>query len=755
MKSHTSSRIPTRAGLTALLFSSFVSVPLAQRAPEAGNPVPEKSVVTLSPFVVSGENANQYRAVDSISATRIRGSIMDSPGSVSVLTPELMEDISPTRLYEATRYFAGVSEGRANSFSDRQMVRGFENEGRTVDNFFSIQQNNADGLWVDRVEIVKGPSAILAPTGTPGGSINVVSKVPLYERRNTFTTIVGLSDAQRVNLDMTGPFSHGSDWAYRVLASYQDGELNLQDGPIRRKMIGGQVGYRVSPTTNVVVRTGYDYRKMYVPFPVYVDSSVVNGGDAKLAEGFSWHDRRDGQEEWAHRGGPYMFSDIVATSSIGDHLNFRFASKYQYNLQDDQFTFGVVPGLANRYDPATGQQTPNLTWARNATTGQFVSTPSPYFDVTRLVRRAQWPRRWTQHYGTQADVAANYQFGRVSSATVAGVSLERQTQDVYIKQGVPDLPVFNVYAPVYGAVPNWTLLSNSQYLKSRTLSTYVNERLGFFDDRLFVTAGAVNIQAKSSTQNRLNGLFTSLDDSKTVFVYGAVYKPLEHLSLYVSRSSNAVPVIANNRALWREGRQWEVGFKVGTKDNRLMLSGAYFEISQTNVTVPNPAYQNDNTLPQSLISDIENSGYELEIVGGLTKNLSVIASYTHLDQKDSLGRAVRAISPKNAGMLLSYKFSEGPLKKLSAFAGVSYVGRRSGEEPAISFTALNVIAQPSFFFAPLTLVNAGLKYPFSERVSVALNLDNVTDKRYLIPTSRANNTMGEPFNARATIVYKF
>lgn len=680
---------------------------------------------------------------------------MDSPGSVSVLTPEFLEEISPTRLYEATRYFAGVSEGRGNSFSDRQILRGFENGGRTVDNFPSIQHHNADGLWIDRVEIVKGPNAILAPTGTPGGSINVVSKVPLDQRMNTLTTIVGLSDAQRVNLDMTGPFSPTSDWAYRVLASYQDGELNLQDGPIRRKMIGGQVGYRVSKTTNVVVRAGYDYRRLYVPFPVYVDSSVVNGGDAKLAEGFSWRDKRDGEEDWSHKSGPYMFSDIATTSSIGEHFNFRVAYKYQYNKIDDEIPGGVVPNLANRYNPATGQLTPDFTWARNATTGQFVATPSPFFDVTRLVRRAGWQRRWSQHYGTQADVAAKYQFGRVSSTTIAGVSLDRETTDFYNKQAVPDLPLFNVYAPVYGAVPNYTLVTNSQYLKGQTLSTYVNERLGLFEDRLFVTAGAVNIQAESSTLNRRTSVFTSLDDAKSVFIYGAVYKPLDQLSLYVSQSSNAVPVIANNQALWREGRQGEIGFKVGTKDKRLMLSGAYFEISQTNVTVPNPAFPNDNTQPQTLISDIENRGFELEIVGGLTKQLSVIASYTHLDQQDSLGRPVRAISPKNAGLLVSYRFTEGPLRKLSAFAGISYVGRRSGEEPAISFTALGVIAQPSFFLAPLTLVSAGLKYAFSDKVSVALNFDNVTDERYFIPTSRAVNTIGEPFNARATIVYKF
>lgn len=714
----------------------------------------DRNVINLAAFVVSDQMVDQYRAVDAVSATRVRAAIIDSPGSISVITPELLQDINPTRLYEATRYFAGVSEGRANSFNDRHMLRGFENSGRTVDSFSSIQQNNADFLWAERVEILKGPNAILAPTGTPGGSINVVSKVPLYTKKNEVSAVLGLSDAQRVNLDITGPFSPGSPWAYRVLASYQDGKLNLQDGRIRRKMLGAQLSYRMSPRTTIVVRGGYDYRNLYVPFPVYVDSSVVNGGDARLAEGFSWHDRRDGQEEWAHRGGPYAFGDLLITTSFGEHISMRVATKYQYNLQDDQFAFGVVPSLRNRYNPSTGQLTPDQTWSLNPATGEHTPTDSPYFDPTQIRRRAQWPRRWTQHYAAQLDLAANYTFGGVTSSTGLGTSFERSTEDTFIKQGNPDLPLFNLFDQVYGAIPDWTILARDLGTESRELSTYLNERLGFWQDRIFVTAGAVHIAAESSTLNRLNNSTSSLDDDKTVFIYGVVLKPWRNVALYASRSSNAVPGIANNRPLWREGKQREIGFKVETTDNRLMLTAAYFEISQTNVTVPNPAFLNDPTEPPSLISDISNDGFEVELVGALTKNLSVVASYTYLDQKDSLGRPVRAISPRNAGLLLKYRFP-GTWEKLSVFGGVSHVGRRSGEAPAIDFTSLGVVAQPSFFHPPLTLVSLGGKYDWSERLSIAMNLDNVTNERYLIPTARANNTMGEPFNARATITYRF
>lgn len=305
------------AAVAAALLASAVIAP-AQNAPapsasaNANAAAASEEAVQLPAFLASDQKANEYRATDSFSASRIRGSIMDAPASISVLTPEFIADIAPVRLYEATRYLAGVSEGRANSFSDRQIIRGFENNGRTIDNFNGIQQNNTDNFLVDRVEVIKGPSAILAPTGTPGGSINVVSKMPKYTTQRTLTAEVGLSDAQRVDLDMTGPFSPGSPFAYRVLATYQDGVLNREGGQDQRKNYAGQISYRISEKSQLTVRASYEDRRIYAPFPVYVSSASLNGGDAELAPGFSWHGSRNGQETWAHRGGPYGTSDILS-----------------------------------------------------------------------------------------------------------------------------------------------------------------------------------------------------------------------------------------------------------------------------------------------------------------------------------------------------------------------------------------------------------------------------------------------------------
>ena len=156
-------------------------------------------IVQLPAFEVTEKLANPFLAVDSSSASRVRTSIMDTPGSISVLTPEFLSEVEPSRIYDATQYTAGVSEGRGDGFNDRQMIRGFENLLRSVDGFSSIQGENVDPLMIDRVEVLKGPSAIINPMGAPGGVISVVTKVPLYQTKNYISLNLGLIDAQRLD----------------------------------------------------------------------------------------------------------------------------------------------------------------------------------------------------------------------------------------------------------------------------------------------------------------------------------------------------------------------------------------------------------------------------------------------------------------------------------------------------------------------------------------------------------------------------
>ncbi|HKB90615.1 MAG TPA: TonB-dependent receptor, partial [Opitutaceae bacterium] len=339
------------------------------------------------------------------------------------------------------------------------------------------------------------------------------------------------------------------------------------------------------------------------------------------------------------------------------------------------------------------------------------------------------------------------------STSVAGAAYDYQTS--FARQLIgPSLP-FNLLAPVYGALPVFNSVTTKQSATSKPWQYYVNEQLGLFDGRLILTAGAVRVEAHTNNVNQLSNVSAQLNDSKNLALFGAVFKVTSNVSVYASRSVNAVPIIANNLPLWQEGQQYEFGVKTSMLNDRLSFTAAHFQIAQTNVTVPNPAFQSDPTQPPSLISDLKNHGYEFEMVGGITDHLTTIASVTYLRERDSLGRPVRAIAERNAALFLNYRFTDTMLKGLSIFAGATYTGRRSGEAPAVDFTPLGVVTQPSFFLAPVTLLNLGGHYTW-DKFTFALNIDNAFDKKYIgIPTARTNAGVGLPRNIRLTTTYKF
>ncbi len=214
----------------------------------------------------------------------------------------------------------------------------------------------------------------------------------------------------------------------------------------------------------------------------------------------------------------------------------------------------------------------------------------------------------------------------------------------------------------------------------------------------------------------------------------ALYKATKNVSLYYNHSTNASPVIANSLPLWREGKQDEVGLKSEWFNQRLSFNAAYFQISQTNVTVPNPAYQTDPTQPQTLVSDLSNKGFELEVMGAITSDLSIIASFSHLKMRDSLGRMVRGVADKTATALLNYRFTEG-VKGLSLNLGVTYSGRRAGDVPDGNFTQLGIVKQVSFYLKPQYTTTVGANYIWSERFSTRLIVDNFLDQKDYISVS--------------------
>jgi iron complex outermembrane receptor protein len=736
---------PALSGLAFLLLAS--SVPLAA---QTAAPAPAKEeVVVLSPFSVSADNSDRYHANDAISAVRVRAPLIDTASSISVLTRDMLDDIGPNRVFDATRYVAGVQEGRGIQFQDRMIIRGFETQGgaRTVDNFLqSADSDNVVEAVIDRIEVTKGPNAILSPAGAPGGSLNIIMKSPTFKKQRSFNFQVGQFDAQKYVVDLSGPLGDSGKLAYRLIHSGQDSERYWDDSYIRNRTLAPMFAWRINEKTLLTVKViGVEQWISREPLLILDPSVTATTNDPFLAPGIN-PQKNNGIQPWSHT--ETHSGDVFAalTTEINQNVSLRVAANGRYILEDHDQNFLSTSLGINRYNPYTGVLTQDATWAlansalaHNATTNPYVSTPSPFFNPGAIPNRGeiQWTRRKTGNF--QTDVVGNYQFGNTSSQTVAGLGYSRQLADSHGKNGT--MPNIDLSKPLTAAYATYPAALSFHNLSSYTnVQLYVNQRFGFLDNKLYLTGGLLRYSTKTTATNALTGAAPAiLDDSKLLWNASVLYKVRDNVSLYYSHSINASPTIANNLPLWREGGQDEIGFKTEFFGQKLSFNAAYFEIAQTNVTVPNPARQTDPSAPQTLVSDLSNKGYEFEVMGRLTDSISLIGSWSHLKMRDSLGRMVRAVADNNATLLVNYRFTDGEAKGLAVNFGTVYNGRRAGDSPGngTNLTPLNVATLSSFYVKPQYTTTLGFSYRWNEHYFTRLTIDNVFDEKNHIAVAGA------------------
>lgn len=221
----------TRRVLRPLLATCLASTPLlfAQDAEE------ENDVVELSPFQVSTEGDRGYFAANTVSGSRIDVPIQDIPLALEVVTSEFIEDTGATDLRESLAYSAGIvlqsqndalrndsfsgiggvnnPEGVTRNRTDTSYkLRGFVTESSLRYGF--LRQSSTDSVNIDRIEILRGPSALLYGIGNFGGIVNYMIKEPLADPLSNYTAGMGSDGFFRFTADVSNPVN--DEFGYRV-----------------------------------------------------------------------------------------------------------------------------------------------------------------------------------------------------------------------------------------------------------------------------------------------------------------------------------------------------------------------------------------------------------------------------------------------------------------------------------------------------------------------------------------------------------
>jgi iron complex outermembrane receptor protein len=274
---------------------------------------------------------------------------------------------------------------------------------------------------------------------------------------------------------------------------------------------------------------------------------------------------------------------------------------------------------------------------------------------------------------------------------------------------------------------------------------YAYLRAGFIHDRLLLTGGVSRTWANVNDYS-LNGVFapggisagspgpgsdstfanSGVTSIKDTYIGGILIKALPNVSLYYNYSTNAE--LAGYTPLWEDGKQNEFGIKGDFFNNRLSISADHFETSISNLTFGNPLFNTGQSTIPFLYASLTNHGEELNVSGGITKNLSIIASYTNMKLRDFVGRRRRNIPDNMANILLDYRFDEGSLKNADVFVGVIHEGSVAGYN-STGFTSLGVPEQPGYYLAAYNVVNAGAGYKYG-RYRFNLTVDNALNSQF-------------------------
>jgi iron complex outermembrane receptor protein len=747
-------------GLVALLPLAGAVSSFGQVAASAGTS--EEKIVQLPQFTVTSTRADPYLPTDAVSVSRVAESLMNSPFTVNVVTKELMDDLGINVAFDVTRYTSGVSPGRgtgAAGFMERQDYRGFEALSRTVDNFSGFLLPTGSGniapfdpAFVERTELVMGPDSILSPTGTPGGSINMITKSPKFEQGTDVTAEVGTYNAQKFVIDTTGPvpIGDGKHWAYRAIASVQDTET-FTPGRLKQSSGSLQLEYKISSSAKITFK--YFGQEWELDGPVtnandngeivYTPDMVGGASLPNSPQPGETYNGANGDASWSTRMDRVNIGELELTSALGEHVNARFAAQILFDNINQNLCY-PSSSPSETFDPNTGQ----VIGVSAFNPAAVPTIALRYFQISRDLQ-------------FQNDYAGSFHPGPVSIQPVVGWASQvgRQTSIVINDASRSDLPLANLladsYDPPIPPISQYTGFSVNSPAEASLFQVYGVARLGFFRDRLFLTAGAsrtwatVNdysfkgvylpqvgqVGAAPNTANYLqvftfkntgNAIAPTQKDYRDSHSLGALAKLTPNVSLYASDSSDAG--IAAGHPLWQCGQQYEFGLKSEFFNQRLQFTAAHFQIAQSNVTTINPLFNIGQSSILNLLENQTNHGFEFNLAGGLTRNLSVIASVTEMKLRDPLGRRVRNIPDNMANLLLNYHFTAGALKSLSVFVGVSHVGDVAGETES-GVTSLGVPDQPGFYLKPWTVVNAGAGYVWG-RYHFNLNVDNVLDSKF-------------------------
>lgn len=690
----------------ALAYAGMAGAAEADRVDEVQQADPVMPVVT-----VTGAAADAYAVKASKSASRLDLTLRETPQSVSVVTRALMDDFQLTTINDVLATTTGVTVEKVETSRTYFTARGFDIvnfqfDGIGLPQVFGNLQGDLDTALYERIDIVRGANGLMTSTGNPSATVNFIRKRPGAQTAASASVTLGSWNTRRVEGDVTGKLNESGTVTGRAVLVHQDGESYLD---------------RYEPKRNIAYAV--------------VDAKL--GNDTVLTVGHTYEAGRSKGVMWGAL--PLFYTDGTATNYPNSTNTAADWSRWDTT---NHSTFAEL--IHNLGGGWRVQATANYLTEKSDSTLQYVyGTPDRDTGLGLLA----YPSRYaSDHRQSLVDVSVDGKFalgGRQHDLSFGyNWSKSRLTDQSLYGRGIGDsLPGNTAFDGSFPLPPFDAAVDGSRY-EDRRNTVFGAARFNLADDWK-VLAGLNHTRARSS--GLAYGVSRAKSASKTTPYVGVVYDINRTLSAYASHTGIFNPqseTDATGATLDPiEGKTTEAGLKSALFDGRLNLSGAVFKTKQDN-TAETAGFAGGKTIYRGI--NAESQGVELEASGELARGWQATAGITSLSIHGDHGETAKPYIPRTT-VRINTTYALPALPALKVGGSLRWQAKSSVDQGG-------GITTTQSSYAVLGLM---ARYQLDRNLSLALNLNNITDKKYLTSLYWTQSYYAAPRNGSATLTWTY
>lgn len=558
-------------------------------------PGTQEGLVVVNDIVVTARRDEAETSVlvrEATTSDRNGLGLRNQPRNTQVITAKTIEEQQALTITDILRNAGGVSaQGNSPNSGATYTIRGFFASGLvnglTTSSQYGVNAGADQPVAnIERVEVLKGPDALLAGFGNLGGNVNVVTKKPSADPRLAVSFDTGSFGLVRGVIDANSAITADGKLSARVIGSAQTMDHNY----------GGYTG---------------DRNWLFAPTLRYKDrlTDIVVG--ASITEGTSGI-------------GAFTLFDNRSRQIIDRDPSVPiFAANQGIQIDTSRFYFDaarqVVPGVDV---VVRGSHDTTLLTTRAGNTG--------YSRAGALVTDTQ---------GSKQDGTSNAIDGFVRVKTNIGDALKasfnvgynysdgsaaQRNGRVYTRYLLPslsaDAPQTTIPWSPFGTVQIQTTGKQEgvygqalvEFWKIKLLGGVRKNWFETTSQTFFAGPSAVLVQRKSGVAPS-GGIILDATDNLSIF---ANYARGEQATFTAAKDGSILPnIITNNK---------EAGVKLDLFGKRATINASYFDIQQDNIIIRDPADQT-NLFPGP---GQRGRGIDLNIAGQLLPGWAVLASLT-------------------------------------------------------------------------------------------------------------------------------